>query len=185
VRFSTKPKTKTYLNSVCFLFLGAKMEKFQELREISNKKILLADHIITQTYPLLKDPKLLLAALENIFLAYTNSMGSLLYYERLFKRIPSFQESFESKFRVFLDHCIERHDIKQEDINTIKEIKDIIVQHRQSPVEFSREDQFVICSNTYNMKTINVDEIKKMIKNSKDFIRKINKITMKNEEIFN
>ena len=44
------------------------MEKFQELREISKKKIFLADHILTQTYPLLKDPKLLLATTENIFL---------------------------------------------------------------------------------------------------------------------
>ena len=159
------------------------MEKFQELREISNKKILLADHILTQTYPLLKDPKLLLAATENIFLSYTNSVGSLLYYERLFKRIPNFNDTFESKFRLLRD-IYEKYEIKQEDINTIKEIKDIILQHRKSPMEFSRDDQFVICSDDYNMKTISIDDLKKMIKNAKDFIRKVNRITMKHEEIF-
>jgi len=160
------------------------MEKFQELRELSNKKILLADHILTQTYPLLKDPKLLLSAVENIFLAYTNSIGSLLYYDRLFKRIPSFNDTFDSKIRVFRNHCVEKYDIKQEDINIIKEIKDIIVQHRKSPIEFSKEDRFVICSDDYKMKTIEVSDLKKMIKNAKDFIRKVNKITIKNEEIF-
>ena len=84
------------------------MEKFQELREISQKKILLADHILTQTYPLLKDPKLLIAAVDNIFLAYSNSMGALLHYERLFKRVPSFTDNFESKMRVLKEYCMEK-----------------------------------------------------------------------------
>jgi hypothetical protein len=174
---------QNYLNSRILYVIGANMEKFQELREISNKKILLADHILTQTYPLLKDPKLLLAAIENIFLSYTNSIGSLLYYERLFKRISNFNDTFESKFRM-LKEIYKKYDIKQEDINTIKEIKDIILQHRKSPIEFSRDDHFIICSNEYNMKTICIDDLKKMIKNAKDFIRKVNIITMKNEDIF-
>jgi len=160
------------------------MEKFQELREVSKKKIILADHILTQTYPLLKDPKLLLSALENVFLAYTNSVGSLLYYERLFKRIPNFQETFDSKFRMFIEACSLKYKVKQEDINTIKEIKDIIVQHRKSPMEFAKDDRFVICSNNYSMKTVKLDDLKKMISNAKEFIDKINVITSKEEKIF-
>ena len=153
------------------------------VNNFSNKKILLADHILTQTYPLLKDPKLLLAAMENVFLSYTNAIGSLLYYERLFKRIPNFHDDFESKFRIFRD-VYEKYDIRREDINTIKKIKDIIVQHRKSPMEFTKEDRFVICSDDYQMQTIDVEEIKNMVKNAKDFIRKVNRVTMKNEEIF-
>ncbi len=160
------------------------MEKFQELREISKKKYLLADHIITQTYPLLKDPKLLISSIENIFLAYTNSIGSLLYYEVLFKRIPRFQEDFDSKFEIFKGYCVRKHNIKQEDINTIKEIKDIIVQHRKSPMEFSREDRFVICSDDYAMKTIRIEDIKKMMTNAKGLVDQISLITSKNEGIF-
>ncbi|TKJ17211.1 hypothetical protein CEE44_01605 [Candidatus Woesearchaeota archaeon B3_Woes] len=160
------------------------MEKFQELRENSKKKILLADHILTQTYPLLKDPKLLLSVVENLFLAYTNSIGALLHYDRLFKRIPQFQDNFDSKFKMFKEKCAVRHNIKQEDINTIKEIKQIIVQHRKSPMEFAREDRLVICSDKYSMKTIKVDGLKKMMINAKEFVDKINNITSKNEEIF-
>ena len=161
------------------------MEKFQELREISKRKITLADHILTQTYPLLKDPKLLLAAIENIFLAYTNSISALLYYERLFKRIPNFQDTYESKFRIFEERCSFKYHIKEEDINIIKEIKNIIVQHRKSPIEFTREDQFIICSNDYSMKTIKYEQLKEMIINAKKFIDRISVITSKNEAIFN
>ena len=160
------------------------MEKFQELREISQKKIMLADHILTQTFPLLKDPKLLISALENIFLAYTNSISSLLYYERLFKRIPNFQDNFESKFRIFRNACAEKYNIKQEDINIIKEIKEIIVQHRKSPIEFSRHDQFVICSDDYNMKTMSFNKLKKILTDANLFVKRMNRITNRDEEIF-
>ena len=160
------------------------MEKFQELRDISNKKIMLADHILTQTYPLLKDPKLLLSTVDNIFLAYSKSIGSLLHYERLFKRIPNFQDDFYNKLVMLRNECAEKYNIKQEDINRIKEIKEIIVQHRKSPVEFVREDRFVICSDDYSMKIIDVNELKVMLANAKEFICKVNNITKKNEIIF-
>ena len=160
------------------------MEKFQELREISKKKIFLADHILTQTYPLLKDPKLLLATTENIFLAYANSIGALLHYDLLFKRIPNFQDNFENKFRIFREKYAGKQGIKQEDIESIRDIKEIIVQHKKSPIEFSRDDQFVICSKSYDMKIIKVSDLKNMMINAKEFVDKIVKITTKNEEIF-
>ena len=160
------------------------MEKFQELRDISNKKLWLADHILTQTYPLLKDQRLLLNSLETVFLAYANSIGSLLYYEKEFNRIPQFKDDFDSKLRALRDNCAKKYDIKQEDINIIKEVRDIVVQHKKSPVEFVREDRFIICSDDYNMKTINVDKLKSMLNSAKVFIGKINNITSKHESIF-
>ncbi|MCK4521930.1 MAG: hypothetical protein KAU20_05115 [Nanoarchaeota archaeon] len=160
------------------------MERFQELRDRAKKKIMLADHIITQTYPLIKDPKLLLSAIENIFLALTNSMGSLLHYERLFKRIPPFQDTFDSKFNIFKERCVEKYNIKQDYISVIKELKDIIIEHKKSPMEFVRNDRFVICSDNYRMKTIDIDKIKKMMHITKDFVFDMEKIVSRNEEIF-
>ena len=157
------------------------MERFQELRDISNKKLWLADHILTQTYPFLKDPKLLMSSLETLFLAYTNAIGSLLYYEKTFGRVPNFEDNFESKFSTFRNCCVKKYDIKPEDISTIKEIKDIILQHKKSPVEFTRPDRFIICSDEYQMKTIGVDNLKKMMSNAKVFIEKINNITSKRD----
>lgn len=160
------------------------MEKFQELRETARKKISLADHILTQTYPLLKDQKLLIAALENVFLAYTNAIGALLHHERLFKRIPAFQDTFDSKWRVFIDECAEKYGIKQEDINMIRNIKEIIVEHRKSPMEFVRNGKFVICSDDYHMKTVGYDEIKKALAHAQGFVAKISSAVSKNEGIF-
>jgi len=160
------------------------MEKFQELRESAKKKITIADHMLTQTYPLVKDAKLLLAVLENTFLALSYSMSSVLHYDRLFKRINILPENFEGRFHIFKDKCVPRYKIDKEYLSLIREIKDIIIAHKKSPVEFVRNDRFVICSENYRMKTVSVDQLKKIIQKSKVFIQESSNIVNKNEAIF-
>jgi hypothetical protein len=160
------------------------MEKFQESVEKAKKRISVADHLLYVTYPLVKDPKLLLAVIENIFLAYTNSIASLLYFERLLKRIPPFQENFDSKFMIFKETCVLKYNIDKSYIVDIQDLKNIIIAHRKSPVEFARKDRFVICSDNYKLKTISVDELKKQIDKAKLFIQEINNITSKDEGLF-
>lgn len=161
------------------------MEKYEELRDIARKKIQIADHMLTMTYPMVKDPKLLLAVMENIFLALTNSIGSLLYYERIYKRVPPFQDTFVSKFNVFREKCARRLNIDQELILMVQEIKEIILQHKKSPVEFTRNDSFVICSEDYRMKTISLEKMRGYISKSKLFIQNINNIINKEQQIYN
>ncbi len=160
------------------------MEKVHEAREKAKKKIHLADHILTVTYPLVKDTKLLLAVIENIFLAYTNAISSLLYFERLLKKIPPFQENFESKFMMFKETCIFKYNVNKSCIADIQDLKNIIMAHRRSPVEFTRKDRFVICSDNYKLKTISIDELKKQIDKAKLFIQEMNNIISKNEGLF-
>ena len=160
------------------------MERFQEVREKANKHIHIADHMLSFTYPLVKYNKLLLAVIENIFLAYTNAIGSLLYFERTFKRIPPFQENFESKFTMFKETCVLRYKFDKNYVVDIQDLKNIILAHRKSPMEFSRKDRFVICSNNYKIETIGTNELKKHIDKAKLFIQEITNITNKDEGLF-
>ena len=161
------------------------MEKYEQLRDNARKKIQIADHMLTMTYPMVKDPKLLLAVMENIFLALTNSIGSLLYYERQYKLVPPFQDTFVSKFNVFKQKCVKRHNIDEEMILLVQEIKDIIMQHKKSPVEFTRNDSFVICSEDYRMKTISLEKMKNYISKSRLFMQHINSIVGKKQQAYN
>jgi len=160
------------------------MERFQELREAAKKKLNVADHMLFVTFPLVKDTKLLLAIMENVFLSMSYAMSSVLHYERLFKRIPSFHDNFENKFNLFKENCVKKYGFNMEHINLIREIKDIIVEHRKSPIEFVRKDRFVICSNNYSVRTIDINQIKKYIAEAKSFIREIDNIVSQNEGIF-
>lgn len=159
------------------------MEKFQELRDSASKKIQIADYMLTMTYPLVKDPKLLLSVVENIFLAYSYSISSLLHYERLFKRIPPFPDDFSSKLDMFMDRCVGKYGIDSENMRIIMDLREIIVAHKKSPVEFSRKDSFVICDGNYRLKTISPDIIKGYVGKAKLFIRKMSSIVSKDEAI--
>ncbi len=160
------------------------MERFQEGREKANKHIHIADHMLSVTYPLVKDNKLLLAVIENIFLAYTNTIGSLLYYERLFKRIPPFQDNFESKFTMFKETCVIKFKFDKSYVADIQDLKNIILAHKKSPIEFSRRERFVICSKNYKLETVSVNDLKKHIDKAKLFIQEITNITNKDEGLF-
>lgn len=160
------------------------MEQFQIARDEAIKKLRLADHMLTITYQLVQDPKLLLAVLENIFYAMEKAMSSVLYYERLFKRIPPFQDSFESKLSVFKTRIQPKYRISDDYIKIIQELREVIVEHKNSPIEFARKDRFVICSDNYKMKTISIPEIKKYVASAKLFIQNTTFIVSKNEGIF-
>jgi hypothetical protein len=160
------------------------MEKFQELRSAANKKLQLADHMLTMTYPIVKDPKLLLSVIENLFLAFSYAMSSLLYYERLFKRIPSFSDNFKSKFEMFKDKCSDRYNLDEEYLKIMQEIKEIIIAHKKSPMEFQRNDNFVICNGDYRMRTISSDMIKIYVQKAKLFIKSVSTIVSRDESIF-
>ena len=160
------------------------MEEFQSASRRAHEKLKLADHMLTQTYPLVKDPKLLVAVMENIFLALTNAMASVLYYERTFKNIPPFVDNFENKFKLFREKCAPKHSLGKEYSEIITEVKEAVIAHRKSPIEFARKENFVICSDNYKLKTITIEQIKKYIDLTKTFLKETSVIISKNERIF-
>ena len=160
------------------------MELFQAAMERAKKNIHIADHMLSITYPLVKDTKLLLAIVENIFLAYTNAMSAILNQDRALKKIPPFNNNFESKFNIFRQRCVDRYKIDRGYIIEMQNLKDIILEHKKSPVEFVRRDRFVICSNNYKLKTITLEKIKGYLNKAKLFIGEVTNILSKNEGLF-
>ncbi len=150
---------------------------------MAKKKLQLADHILTMTYPLVNDAKLLLAVVENIFLALTNSMASVLYYERLFKRVPPFHDNFSSKFSLFKEYA-EKKEINKEYLRLIQDMKNIILKHKKSPVEFVRKDQLIICNGDYRINTVSVNELKECMTKARSFLQINEGIVGKNEGLF-
>jgi hypothetical protein len=160
------------------------MEEFQVLRDKAMQKIKVADHMLFMTYPVIKDPKLLLAIVENIFASLDFGVGALLHYERLFKRIPPFNDTYPSRMEVFRSRMIPKHNLSPKYASLIMDVKGILSEHKNSPVSFIRKDKYVICSPTYSMKSIDVNLVKKYIFETKVFLTSVNKIVSENERIF-
>jgi len=160
------------------------MEEFQVLRDKALQKIKVADHMIFMTYPALKDPKLLLAIVENVFASLDYGVSALLHYERLFKQIPPFNDTYASRMEVFKRRMIPKHRLSPNYVNLIMDVKSILSEHKNSPVTFIRKDKFVICSPSYSMKAIDINLVKKYIFEAKVFLNTVNKIVSENERIF-
>ncbi len=152
------------------------MEAYQRVKQEAKKKISLADHMLSVTYPLVQDSKLLLAVLENIFLALTHTMATLLYYERMYKRVPPFFDTFESKYRLFSEKCVPRYALEEDYLHFLRDIKEILMAHKRSPIEFSRKDQFVICSEDYQLKILHPADIKVFMAKTKGFFNMVDSL---------
>lgn len=135
-----------------------------------------ADHLTYMTLPLVKDNKLFLSIIENIQISMVLGMNAALEFEREYKRISPLPQNFESRYDVFRDKLINKYSITNQEAELIRMLRDNIEAHKNSPVEFSRPDKFVICNENYRMRTISVPEIKQYILIAKSFLRKVENI---------
>ncbi len=157
------------------------MEKHELALQNAKKTLQVADHMMNVTYKVVSDPKLLLAILERINTSLKYTLATVLHYERMYKRIPPFQEDFDSMFNAFKARITRRYNINIEYITLIQDIKNILAEHKKSPVEFRRQDKFVICSDNYRLKVISIENIKAYIEKAKAFIRETENMVRINE----
>jgi len=125
---------------------------FKQERESALKNIKLADHLLTQTYDIVGDAKLLLVILDNVHKALDNTVGMVVHYERENKDIPPFQDNNEVKFNIFKLKLAQKYNISNDFIRFVSDIKELLTLHKESPMEFSKKDVFVICSEKYDFK---------------------------------
>lgn len=152
------------------------MEKTGEAREKALRNLKIANHLLTQSYPLLQDSKLLLAVLQNLFLAMANAMTAILAYEHEEKRLPAFPDNFDAKFDLFKLKVAPRHKIPPEQLQTILDARTLIAAQKDAPVTFTRKDAFVICEEGYRMKTLTAKDMKVMLAKTKVFIQQMDRI---------
>lgn len=152
------------------------MEEYQILMKESLQLLNTADHLAYMTYPMLDDPKLLITIAQNLYNALMKSVEAILIYERTFKRIPGFTNSFNDKMHMFREACLDKYDLSREGFLVLKDLKEILDEHSKSAVEFRRKNDFVICSDNFRLKTLSLVRIKDLIYKSKPFIEKANRL---------
>ena len=152
------------------------MEKFRAYVAEANKAFKTADHLIYVTYPVLKDNKLMATALEHLHSALKNGVAALIYYDAAYKRISVFPSDFSLQFRIFRENTARRYGIGEDACTMISDVTELIQNRRESPVEFSRRDKYVIASQTYKLRMITIEKMKQYIAQAKMFLDKVNKV---------
>ncbi len=161
------------------------MEKFQESKERAIKHIKAADHILTQTYPHIRDPKLLLAALDNVYLSMDGAMSAMLQSLRDRRKIGAFHDSYTTKLDLLQSLAAKedamRDSLTKEHLSAMKNVHDLISSHKESAVEFARKDALVISTENYSLKLITPDTLKGHIRIGKLLITAMERILTEND----
>lgn len=155
-------------------------EHFVALQEAKDAAKI-ADHMVTITYNVVNDPKLLVVVAEKIFTAMKSAIRSVLLYEVYQKRIPAYKEDFQEMFSLFKVRCSRRYQFDPKYVETIHTIHNLVQHHQESPVEFSRKENYVICSEEYKTDVISKKFLSEAIASAKMFIMDVEKMMMKGQ----
>jgi len=152
------------------------MESFQTLSSEAHEKLKVADHLVSTTYPLVKEPKLLVSVVEDIFAALDLTMDALLEHEKKLSRMPDYGSSFEAKMDMFRRKIATKYGIGNDVMEFIMDLKKTVDGHKKSNVEFLRKDRFVISDSDYNLTAINIDDAKRLLLKGKHHVEGLLKI---------
>jgi len=136
--------------------------KHIESLEKARKSRKIADHMAYMTYPMMRDKRLLLKIVDEIYSALIGSMNAILQYEYLKKRI-NLSNDADQNLKLLFEKCSQRYGISNEDIYSLRDFFSLYEQHKKSPVEFQRKDKIVLMSDDFRTKIIDLEKIKKYI----------------------
>lgn len=145
-------------------------ERFILSLEKAKQQIQLADHLVYMTFPIVRENKLLLKALDIIRDSLINAITAILQYEYVYKRIQIYKDAKEN-FKTF-KKLAGKYSINEEQLCKIIEILNLAEKHRKSSFEFSRKNKIVIMSDDARIETISIEKIKKFLLDAKELIKK-------------
>lgn len=149
------------------------MEKFQENLKQAIKSLQIADHMTYVTFPLVNERRLLLKIFDEIYKSIISCINAILNYEYLYKRIKLYSDNNDN-FQTFAEKCAKNYQINNEQIKKIREILQINKQHKQSAMEFVKNDKVVILSDNLGTQTLDILKIKQYLLLAKELLMKAN-----------
>ncbi len=117
-------------------------EKWVENIEEAEKHLKIADHMAYVTLTILKENRMIIKILEELYSCATCLMKGLLQYEYALKRVPLYKNP-ELNLKTFKNKISPRY-FNESELKIMLAILEIQKKHKESPVEFVRRDKFVI-----------------------------------------
>ncbi len=149
-------------------------ELIQQL-ETAKNEVRVADHMLIMTYPLVRDPKMLIAILKKLMKACDIALNVAVKLEYENKKITVLPKDIGSKIKIIGDALHKSYGFERMEIRIIKEIYKIMQEHEAAAIEFTRKEKLIISSEDYHLRTLSYNQIKKYVPLIKSFISKIEK----------
>ncbi len=146
------------------------MEEFEKNFQIAIKSLKIADHMAYITYPLVTEHRLILKIFDEIYNSVINCINTILNYEYLYKRIHIYKDN-QDNLRTFVK-CAKRYDLNNEQIKKILEILALYKKHKESAMEFVKNEKVVILADNLSTQTLNIKKTKEYLFLAKELLLK-------------
>jgi len=133
-----------------------------------------ADHIAYITYPFVKNPKLLIRALEGIHKSLVLNISTILKFEYLHKRIELSGDT-KKNLEVFFKKCSAKYGLNELDSSLINEIMLLGKKHKESGFEFSKSGKLIILDDLQGVFELNLDKIREFLALTKKLLENTNR----------
>ena len=153
----------------------------QEARKKAQQHFDAAQHFLFNTYPVLKDPKLLLGIVTNIASSVEAAMDAILIKGKMEEKVPSYGKNFLHRYSTFCTHAVQNYNIDKTYTSLILDLNKVAELHKKSPVEFPRGNRFIICSNSYDLTSLTGKDMKKYLAMAQEFLRQTDTILNRKE----
>ncbi len=114
-----------------------------------------AEHMLLKILPISGDQKILLKSLEKTYESAVLTMGFILKYEHLKRKIVLTKDRHQNEI-LFFSKCLPKYGLISEDSIRLKELLVYGRTHKASPVAFSRKGYVVIMDD--NLGVLELDE---------------------------
>jgi len=150
------------------------MNESQKYLKEAFKHLQLADHLMYVTLPIVKEKRLLIKILEEIYKAIINSIYALFYYnnESINVKISETEDTINNFFKI-----ANKYPFTSKQIKTIKEIIEIFDEHKKSVMEFVKKEKVVIMSDKLKTKLLDIITLKDYLYTLKEFLVILSKET--------
>ncbi len=137
-------------------------KRFFEMLADAEKSYANAEYLVRITYPVVKDSKLLLRALEALYRSVVTAISAILYFEFLYKRIELTKDSVRNQ-EVFFRDCAARYGISEADKVNIKAIFEYSLKHKASGTELARPGKIMIMDDYMLGTDLSVNRLKELL----------------------
>ena len=144
---------------------------FSDLLE-AKRQCLLADRLLEQTYPILRDPHLLVSVLMHLSSSLTCVVLALGKKHAI--DVSSYVLSSPHDLLTCVKEMMAPElEVVKKHIPLFEEISSLMQAYKESPVTFSRKDSYVICDDVYTLEILDVSRLKSLVRGLRIFCDEI------------
>ncbi|MBI2573258.1 hypothetical protein HYV86_05335 [Candidatus Woesearchaeota archaeon] len=146
------------------------MNNYAPYYQKAQEQYRIAAHLLEVTYPLMKDTKLLMGICANILNCLEQCSTAILNYEYQQGLIKVLPITLNQKISMIQTFSPSKNKIPPNILTLTRDLAELKELHAKSPVEFSRNGKFVICSKEFDLKTLSIEDLRKYLEMTEKYL---------------